>query len=69
MTKTADMIESDVTKEEVAAMWLYAKQYAESGLSAKDFYRRLSTSDKRQLQRMVDDIMGAMPHKERDRTP
>ena len=50
-----------LTKYEVAAMWFYHDEYADSKLSAVDFYKQLSDSQKRLMKDMVGEIMKAHP--------
>jgi len=46
-------------RRECAAMWLYREEYAKSGLGAIEFYKRLSSYDKRTVDKMIDEIMKA----------
>jgi len=48
-----------LTKQEVAAMWLYHAEYAELKLGAVEYYRGLTPSDKKTVQRMIDEIAEA----------
>lgn len=47
----------EITQREHAAMWLYHTEYAESALSAVEFYKRLSDYQKRTVDRMIADIV------------
>lgn len=49
---------------ERAAMWLFSADYAESGLSAVDFFARLSPDKQRLVREMVSEIISA-PEKTR----
>jgi len=44
---------------EVAAMWLYGETYARSGLSAVDFYARLSPYERGHADRLACEIIAA----------
>ena len=48
-----------LSKYERAAMWLYGEDYAASGLSAVDFWRRLPKSRQNNVIEMVDEILTA----------
>ena len=45
----------NLTKPEVVAMWLWGKEYANSGLGAVEWYERLNSYRKH----LVDDFMAA----------
>jgi len=49
------------TREERAAMWLYHGEYARSGLGAIEFWKGLSGYAKRNVERMVEEILKAKP--------
>ena len=49
----------DPTKYERGAMWLFGEDYATSGLSAVDFWARLSVSRQNLVIQMVDEILAA----------
>jgi len=53
------MGEQKLTKYEVAAMWLYGEDYAQSGLSAAAYWSRLSSAHQNTVIRMVDEILEA----------
>ena len=45
-----------LTREEVAAMWIYNEDYAYSMLSATKFYRQLNRYEKRHIDQMLEEI-------------
>lgn len=50
-----------LTKEEVAAMWLYADEYGKSTLSAIDFWKQLDESRKRTVRAFLKELKRAKP--------
>lgn len=44
---------SELTKCELAAMWLFGDVYAPSGLSARDFWKQLEPSKKQLVRDMI----------------
>ena len=49
----------EITQQERAAMWLYHDEYAETGLGAIEFYKRLGQYEKNNVDRMIVEICGA----------
>ncbi len=49
----------ELNKYERAAMWLYGQDYADSRLSAIDFWAKLSRSRQNNVIEMVDEILAA----------
>jgi hypothetical protein len=49
--------------EEVCAMWLWGKEYAEGGLGAVEFYKSLSNYRKHIIDDFVKDIKRALDTK------
>ena len=45
-----------LTQQETAAMWLYCERYAELGIGAIEFYKRLGQYEKNTVDRMIKDI-------------
>jgi hypothetical protein len=50
-----------LSREEVAAQWLYANEYVPSRLSAKEFYAGLDQFQKSGLARMLRELDQAKP--------
>jgi hypothetical protein len=48
-----------LTKQEVAAMWLFSSEYADKGISAIDFYESLPNSKKTLVKFMLSQIKEA----------
>lgn len=48
-----------LTKQEVAAMWLYGEIYARLGVGAIKFYEELGQSQKSNIERMLKEIKEA----------
>ena len=44
------------TQQERASMWLFSDRYAAQSGGAIEFYQKLSTSEKRVVQDMLDDL-------------
>lgn len=50
-----------LTKQEIAAMWLYGDDYARRGIGAIAYYKLLSEFKKNNIDRMIKEISEA-PH-------
>ncbi len=57
-----------LTKYELGAMWLYGKEYAESGLNAIDYWEALPGYQAERVRDMVDELdeapYGTSPQRE-----
>ena len=53
-----------LSKEEVAAMWLFHNEYADLGLSAQDYWKGLSGSNRELVRKMLWEISAAQQEKE-----
>ena len=49
----------ELTRYERGAMWLYHNEYAEGGLGAIEFWKKLGKYEKNTVRRMVKDIVEA----------
>jgi hypothetical protein len=47
---------SELTKQEVATMWVYADEYSKQTRGIKDFYLLLSESRKRNIERFLHEL-------------
>ena len=49
-----------LTVNEIAAMWLYHKEYADKGCGAIKFHEELEQYEKNNIARMIKEIMEAL---------
>ncbi len=59
----------DLTPEEVAAMFVYAEDYAAQNLGAIAFYKNLPTGDRELIKNMVREILKAKNRASRKPAP
>jgi len=52
---------SELTRVEIAAIWLYHEEYAAQKLSAKEFYAQLLPYKQRTIDTMIEEIVRAKP--------
>lgn len=53
-------MDRELNPEEVAAMWLYGAEYAKSGRSAIEWWKRLDESRKRVVRDFVEQMRRAL---------